>query len=232
MITASVASVSFAQAQTGTKKIGLAQVNTNVTVASIGENYIKAIGGKAAVDKITSYGFEADAEAQGMPLHLKMVRKNNGAMGMDVSVSGQPFQRIAWDGTDGYVSMQGQKTPIPADAKAELGKVKDLFPELNFGSNTSLVMDGKETINGEESYKLKGNNIIYYYSVKTGLKTGETKTQSMGGQEMTIPTTYADYKDVSGVKFPFTFSQSLMGQDIKYTITGYTINSAKDEDFK
>jgi hypothetical protein len=54
----------------------------------------------------------------------------------------------------------------------------------------------------------------------------------MGPQEMEVPTYYSDYKDVSGVKLPYTIKQTMMGQEIEMKVNSYSVNQAKDEDFK
>ena len=49
---------------------------------------------------------------------------------------------------------------------------------------------------------------------------------------MTIPTTFSNYKDVEGVKMPYTISVSQMGMDMTMTVKSYEINKATDADFK
>jgi len=216
----------------GVKTIGVEQVNTNITVKSIGEKYIEAIGGKAAVDKVMSVEFEASGEMQGTPIGVNILNTRDGKSASAVIVNGEVFQRVVWDGNDGYMEMQGNKTPFPDEAKEEMKKVSKIFPEEEFGNNPDLKLDGTEMINGENSYKITGKDVTYYYSIKTGLKTGETISSNVGGQVMTIPMQYSDYKEIDGVKYPFAFSQEMMGMKTDYKISKYTINEAKDEDFK
>jgi hypothetical protein len=49
---------------------------------------------------------------------------------------------------------------------------------------------------------------------------------------MTVPTTYSDYKDVAGVKMPYTITVSQMGMDMTMNVKSYEVNQAKDSDFK
>ncbi|WP_435524832.1 hypothetical protein [Chryseobacterium indoltheticum] len=93
-------------------------------------------------------------------------------------------------------------------------------------------MAGIEKINGEDSYAIKAGDKAYYYSVKTGLKTGETETVKAQGQTFTVPTTFADYKDVSGVKMPYSITVNQMGMDMVMKVKSYEVNQAKDSDFK
>ncbi|WP_435525999.1 hypothetical protein, partial [Chryseobacterium indoltheticum] len=45
-------------------------------------------------------------------------------------------------------------------------------------------------------------------------------------------TTFADYKDVSGVKMPYSITVNQMGMDMVMKVKSYEVNQAKDSDFK
>lgn len=208
------------------------KVDASVSVASIADKYINAIGGKTAIAKLTSISSEGSATMQGMELIIKSQKALGGKLLQEISAMGNTAQKMVFDGKDGYMMMMGNKTPLPEDIKTALLKSTSLFEELDFAKKPELKVSGIEKIGGEDSYVIKDGKNIYYYSVNSGLKTGETKTQKMNGQEMTIPTVYSNYKDVNGVKLPHTLSQSMMGQDLVTNIKSYTFNTAKDTDFK
>lgn len=204
----------------------------DVTAAQVADKYITAIGGKAALDKVTSIATTATASVQGMNLDMTMVKAKGGKMLMDMKVMGNSMQKVVFDGANGKMTAQGQTMDLPAEMKAEFANDKELFPEVTFAKKADLKVSGIEKINGEDSYAIKDGSTVYFYSVASGLKTGETKTQKMNGQEVTIPTTYGDYKAVDGVKFPYKISQSMMGQSLDFVVSKYELNKAKDADFK
>lgn len=204
----------------------------DVTAAQVADKYITAIGGKAALDKVTSIATTAAASVQGMNLDMTMVKAKGGKMLMDMKVMGNSMQKVVFDGVNGKMTAQGQTMDLPAEMKAEFANDKELFPEVAFAKKADLKVSGIEKINGEDSYAIKDGSTVYYYSVASGLKTGETKTQKINGQEVTIPTTYGDYKAVDGVKFPYKISQSMMGQNLDFVVSKYELNKAKDADFK
>ncbi|AZA53591.1 M16 family metallopeptidase [Chryseobacterium sp. G0201] len=204
------------------------KVDASVTIGSVADKYINAIGGAAAVQKITSISSDATTKVQGMDMSMKMIQGKNGKMAMNVSMMGNTVQKIVFDGKDGYMEAQGKKVPLNDKQKADMSKDVELFPELAFAKSAEYKLAGIEKYNNEDSYVVKGAKETYYYSVKTGLKTGEVKA----GEGGSIPTSYADYKDVSGVKLPFTITQNMGGMDINLTVQSYQINQAKDSDFK
>ena len=203
------------------------KVDASVTIGSIADKYINAIGGLAAVQKVTSITTDATTKVQGMDMSMKLIQAKGGKMAMDMKMMGNTVQKIIFDGKDGYMEAQGQKMPLNEKQKAEMAD-PELFPELTFAKSAEYKLAGIEKYNNEDSYVVKGAKDTYYYSVKTGLKTGEVKV----GEGGSIPTSYADYKEVSGVKLPFTIIQNMGGMDINLAVKSYLINQAKDSDFK
>jgi len=208
------------------------KVDANVTVASVVDKYIAAIGGKANLAKITSYTTNATMSMQGQNLDFKIVKAQGGKELQTISMGAMTVQKQVFDGKTGYSEQGGQKVPMSKEEIAENLKNTELFEELGFAKSADYKLAGIEKINGEDSYAIKSGDKTYYYSVKTGLKTGETETVKAQGQTMTIPTTFADYKDVSGVKMPYTITVNQMGMDMVMKVKSYEINQAKDSDFK
>lgn len=208
------------------------KVDANVTVASIADNYLAAIGGKDKVSKITSITSVASTKMQGMELGIKNTQALGGKTNMEVSMMGNVVQKMTYDGTKGSMTTQGNKMDMPAEMQAAYAKEQNLFPELAFAASKDLTLGGIEKIEGAEAYVIKSGDTTYYYDVKTGLKVGEIKKQKMQGQEIEVPTYYSNYKDVDGVKLPFTMKVNQMGQDMQLDVTSYELNKATAEDFK
>ena len=203
-------------------------VDASITPAAVADKYIAAIGGLANVQKVNFITTNATAKVQGMDLALKLIQGKGAKTFMDVQMMGNTVQKIVFDGKSGYMEAQGQKMPLPAETAAEMAMDTELFPELTFAKSSDFTVAGIEKNNGEDAYVVKGKNATYYYSTKTGFKTGEVKTQS--GQ--TIPITWGDYKEVAGVKMPYAFTQNIGGMDVEFKVNSYQINQATAADFK
>lgn len=208
------------------------KVDANVTVASVVDKYITAIGGKANLAKITSYTTNAAMSMQGQNIDFKIVKAQGGKELTLVTAGGMTVQKQVFDGKTGYSEQMGQKVEMTKEEITDNLKNTELFEELGFAKSADYKLAGIEKINGEDSYAIKTADKAYYYSVKTGLKTGETETVKAQGQEMTVPTTFGDYKEVSGVKMPYTITASQMGMEMVMKVKSYDINQAKDSDFK
>ena len=92
-----------------------------------------------------------------------------------------------------------------------------------------LKLEGIEEVNGTETYRVlitypNGKLTTRFFDINTGLLLKETGDQG--------DTEYADYRDVDGVKFPFTISQQMGPQTIKLNVLTMKINTkVKDEVF-
>ncbi|MGE6394924.1 M16 family metallopeptidase [Chryseobacterium scophthalmum] len=208
------------------------KVDASVTVASVVDKYINAIGGKANLSKVSSYTTNASMSMQGQNLDFKIVKAQGGKELQTVSAGGMTVQKQVFDGKTGYSEQMGQKVQMTKEEITDNLKNTELFEELGFAKSADYKLTGIEKINGEDSYAIKAGDKAYYYSVKTGLKTGESETVSAQGQTFTVPTTFADYKDVAGVKMPYTITVNQMGMDMVMKVKSYELNQAKDSDFK
>lgn len=209
------------------------KIAADVTVASIAAKYIDAIGGKTAVEKVNSITMQATMMMQGMEMKVKNIVANGAKSFTDVSMMGQSMNKIVFDGKEGYIDARGQKMPIPEEMKVEILKEQKVIPELDFANKTSVKLVGIENIKGEDAYGIQDGKNLLYYSVATGLKVAKVVLeQSPQGEEIAMPTYYSDYKDIEGIKLPFSIINEAMGQEILSTVNSYELNKATDEDFK
>lgn len=208
------------------------KVDPSVTVASVVDKYINAIGGKANLSKVNSYTMTGSMSMQGQNIDIKTTKAQGGKEIQIVSMGEMTLQKQVFDGKTGYSEQGGQKVQMTKEQIADNLKTTELFEELGFAKSGDYKLTGIEKINGEDSYAIKSGDKAYYYSVKTGLKTGETETVSTQGQTFTVPTTFADYKDVAGVKMPYTITVNQMGAEMVMKVKSYEVNQAKDSDFK
>ena len=208
------------------------KADASVTVASVVDKYITAIGGKANLAKVSSYTMTASMSMQGQTIDFKTTKAQGGKELQVVSMGAMTLQKQMFDGKTGYSEQQGQKVAMTKEEIADNLKNTELFEELGFAKSADYKLAGIEKIGGEDSYAIKTTDKTYYYSVKTGLKTGETETVKAQGQEMTVPTVYSNYKDVAGVKMPYTITVNQMGMDMTMNVKSYEVNQAKDTDFK
>ncbi|WP_417884853.1 M16 family metallopeptidase [Zunongwangia sp.] len=208
------------------------ELDPSINVEKIYSDYIDAIGGKDATEKVTSILLKATANIQGQELSLEQRKTKAGKFSQSISLMGNVMQKQVYNGETGYMMAQGQKMPMNDDQIKAIKIEAKPFPELSIDETAKVT--GIENVEGGDAYAVKVNeNTTNYYNIESGLKVKSLTTVSQMGQTMSIPTVYSDYKEISGVKLPYTISQSVGPQSFDLKVQEIKINEGvSDADFE
>jgi hypothetical protein len=183
------------------------------SIDQILDKYIETLGGKAAIEKITSRQISGSFEipAMGASGTLKGYAKAPNKSLMVIDVPGFGVIQQGFDGTVawGQDPMGGLREITGAELVTTKRDVdfhrdthlKDLFPKL--------TVKGKEKVGESEAYLVEatppeGKAEKLYFDLKTGLLIRhDAERESPQGAAM-IESYFDDYKEVDGVKLPFT----------------------------
>ena len=201
---------------------------------SVLEKYMGAIGGKEKMEGVKTYSMTAEASLQGMTLELLMKKTDKNQFFQDLVVMGSSMQKQVLDGSSGYKVIQGQRSELTPEEIEKIQKETAPFPELEYLTAGNVNLEGIEPINGRNAYKLKvGENKSVFYDVETGLKVQEVTQEEMQGQLFNITMDYGDYREVSGIRFPFSFVQRAGPQTFEFVVKDLKLNEGVDaSDFK
>jgi photosynthetic reaction center cytochrome c subunit len=196
------------------------------SVADVFNKYEQALGGQAAVSKITSLSFKGTADMLvppppgppgGPPPPPPMmgtvpaehyVKAPKGVI--SVTFPGRPSVTMGFDGLIGW-----HNTPIREDTGDELRMLVELgekFPGLEFREDhTNVQVDAMEKIGDRDTYRVVGTRKDGYavldrinFDAQTGLLVRSYTTMQSVIGSFPEDTFYEDYRDVSGAKVPFT----------------------------
>ena len=207
------------------------EIPAGVSLKTVYDNYIKAVGGEKAVKTVKSVMMIGSTTIPQAPSPLTFTSKNDikGRSMVDLSMGAMSMSKQVVGDKTGYMSQQGQKMEIPASDFAEAKEGAQLFPELNASVGTLTAI---ESMDGSDAYAVTKGKTVSYYDVKSGLKVADVVTQEQGGQKMVITTSYKDYKDVKGVKFPFNMIMNV-GIDLDIKMSEVKVNEGvSDADFQ
>lgn len=200
------------------------EVPAGVTAKTVLDNYIKAVGGEAALKNVKSIATKSTATVQGAPVVFtsKVTSKNQRAV--EITVMGNSMFKEVVNEKGAYMVQQGQKMDVPAEEVAELKASAVPFEELTLATNPAVKVTGIEPINGADAYAVKNDKTTYYYDVKTGYKVAESNEQEgPDGQKATLFTYYGDYKDIKGIKVPYKINMNV-GIELDLTVSEVKIN--------
>ena len=198
------------------------------------DTYIKAIGGKAAMEKVKALRKTYATTVQGMTATMAEYNQAPNLYAMEMKMGEMLLQKIAFNGTRGKVSGMAGEKEITDSELDQLRESAYAFPELHYAEmeHTTKLL-GIVDVNGQKAYRvhvntLSGGQFDEYYDVKTGLKLRRKENQAQdGGATVTVTTDYSDYKPVAGVLFPYVLIQK-GGMDMTLKATSIEVNKAID----
>lgn len=211
-----------------------------VSASSIVNKYLTAIGGKEEVQKLQSIKSIFMLEMTGANLDGVMYQLAPNKYKMELSMQGRTLMKEVFNGTTGYRSQMGQNMDYSADDIKNKLDSRGVIPQLFYISNDyQAVYTGTGKVGKEGVYILKitkpsGSVGLEYYSIQTGLLLKEETTlTSPDGQDVSIVTTYTNYKKVGNYTMPFTITQDVEGQELVMNISEYIFNKdVSDSDFE
>ncbi|TDD96638.1 insulinase family protein [Flavobacterium cellulosilyticum] len=211
------------------KKVAPAGVTAKVVL----DNYIKAIGGEKAVAAVKTISMIGSTTIPQAPSPLTFINKVDakGKLIVEIAMGPMSLMKQVVNEKGAYIVQQGQRKNIEGDDLAEMKASAIPFEELQLLKKEGLLLSGIESINGNEAYAIQNGKTVLYYDVKSGLKVAEAKTMEQEGKSITQTTNYGDYKEVKGVKVPFTIIQNV-GFELDIKMSEVKINEGvADVDF-
>jgi len=198
-------------------------IPAGVTAESILKKYVDAIGGEKNLLKVKDLTIKMTTTMQGMSINVDTYKKTPNKLKNEVSSGAMVFQTQLFDGTQGSVtSMKGTEALKDTDlADMKIQAVMNLelyYPKYNIKTN----LKGIENINGKDAYMIEvtlpsGTQSTDYYDVESGLKVRSLEKEG--------ETDFSDYKDVNGLKFPYTISQEMGPQTMKLQVASIEMNT-------
>jgi outer membrane lipoprotein-sorting protein len=199
------------------------------TVDQILDKYVQALGGKAALEKITSTTSKGTFEIPtfGASGSAEMWEKapNKAALKLDIPGFGvvqEGFNgTVAWsqDPQSGLREKTGaelEATKIDADFYKPL-KLKQLYPKI--------TVKGKDKIGDKDAYVLEatpaqGSTETWYFDATSGLLARLDIERESPQGKISVQVFQEDYKDVDGIKVPHT---------VRQVSSAFTLNIKLDE---
>lgn len=189
------------------------------------EKYVKAVGGRAALGKLTSRVATGTVEFDAVPgaFSQEIYEKapNKQFYSMDAGQFG--LIRIGFNGTVGWEDnpqtglqeLSGMRLAVTkrnADFYRAV-KLKETYPKMS--------VTGKEAVNGHDAYVLEatppdGPAEWMYFDTESGLLVRHKGQNEAPTGPIMVETTLSDYREVDGIKLPFTTYVSR--PDISFTI--------------
>ena len=217
------------------------------------KSYFENTGGMDNWGNLKGIKILAKVNQGGIEIPLEIVQLKDGRQYTKITIQGQELKQGVFDGTSlwntNFQTMKAEKADEESTSNAKLDA--NDFPDSFFDYKSKgykVELAGKENFDGAETFKLKltkeprtidGNKVddvsYYFFEVESFVPIGqesEIKEGPAKGQISQIK--MSDYKEVSGLYFPYSMVQGLKGgQSQPIVIESIEVNPAvTDADFK
>lgn len=188
-----------------------------ITAEEVVSKHLEAIGGAEKWKKVNTMVMEGTLNAMGADIAMKFISEQNKGSKQEISFGGMTGYRFTTP-TMGYsyLPFQGQSAPEPITGEEVNESIDDLDIQGNLvdykTKGHSIELLGTEDIEGTECYKLKVNrknsgDKTLFIDKESFLLLRESQKRTANGQEMELVVDLGDYREVDGLKVPFTMSQ-------------------------
>ncbi|MBL8192002.1 MAG: hypothetical protein JNK38_28585 [Acidobacteria bacterium] len=205
------------------------------TVDEILDKYVKACGGKEAIQKLTSRTAKGTFEIESMGISggFQSFAKAPNKTATVIEIPGFGTVQQIFDGTKAWDS--NPQTGLRELAGEELAAQKrdaDFYQTINMKSHYSkMTVKSKEKVGTAEAYLVEavpneGSAEKLYFDTTTGLLIRTDSERDSPQGKMAIEAYMSDYKMVDGVNIPHTlkqvtpmFSMTIKMEEIKHNAT-------------
>lgn len=202
---------------------------SGITPERIINNYITAIGGKENLLKVSDKSVMMQTRVQNFDISAVIYQKAPNKMIQKFSFGGME-QAILFDGERAYQKSVMGDEELTGDNFEMMRFEAGLHNILNlekFGISSSFK--GIEKVRGKDTYKLEllfktGAVIRYFYDIESGLRIKEERSVDSPQGKVTQITELDDYREVDGVKYPYSIKQSAAGMNLEFKVTLIQIN--------
>jgi len=187
------------------------------SVDQIIEKYVQALGGKAALEKLTSRVAKGTFVMDQFPGEASEEIYEK-APNKQLAITDAPSFGVVkrgFNGTAGWQDMQ--QTGLQDITGQQLGAMKrysDFYREIKLKEiYPKMTVKGKEAVNGKDAYVVEATpddgpaEIMYFDADSALLVRLQTEGEGPNGK-VNVDSTFDDYREVDGVKVPYLIHQS------------------------
>lgn len=215
-----------------------AALPAGLTANKVMDNYLDAIGGEEKIRSLKDIKMVMKTEMQGRELKISVMSKAPNMSKTEVSMDGMAIMTSVFDGANASILQMGQPAPVDDNQKIDMAFEAAIVSEIAIKDmGLSAELKGIESLEGTNVYvveitKPSGGKTSYYYDTVSGLKLRTSAILKSPQGEMVQDTDLSDYKEVGGVKFPYSISMPMGPMKMIATAESIEVNTGiEDSEF-
>jgi hypothetical protein len=212
------------------------EIPEGMTAEKVINNYIRAIGGSEKLNAIRDQVIKTESNMQGMTIEMVSYHKAPGKVKLLASMGDNVIQRQVFDGERGSTAMMGQNIELDEEQLNELKMRAITHIELHYDKlGYDLKLIDVDDVDGRPAYKVQvtapgGKVATELFDVETGLKVGSYTMQESPQGPVPIIIAYGDYREIEGIKYPFSLKQYAGPQVLELNVVSVELNQGLSDD--
>lgn len=210
------------------------------TVDEILDKYVQALGGKAAIEKLTSRVSKGTLEVAAFNVGgaYELYEKAPGKSYSNGRIEGYGEVKQGFDGKTGWMQnpMIGLRELSGAGFE-QSRRNADFYRALKLkGLYAKMEVKGREKVGEREAFVIEatpaaggGGPEKLYFDTRNGLLVRMDTERDLGDQKISYQMSYDDYREVDGVKVAFLFKQVRSDLTVVFKLTEVKHNVAVED---
>ncbi len=176
---------------------------------SILDHYLAAMGGKAALDAVSSRTMKGSLDLGGGRVMALEIQQKAPDRYLQSLSTPRGLMLQGFDGRAGWTSRGGKVAPAEPKQLAEIRQEADLhFPAHIKERFDKLTVLARESVDGHDAFTVAakgadGSHELLSFDAATGLLTRRLAFETTVLGRTSVETTYQDYRSVDGLMVPF-----------------------------
>lgn len=200
------------------------KVDPSVTVETVIQKAIDAIGGAKAIGEIKDVSVSGDVSIMGTPLKYTQKVIVSSAYTNELTMQGMVMMKETMNNGQFSKVQRGAEQKLDDKDKEEMKENAVISQEMYMRDNGyKFNLKGIEAVDGKDAYAVEvktpaGRSFTNYYDVKSGLKLKSLSQVETPMGSMNVQTYYRKYDEWKDVKFPVKIFVDLgqFNQDIEF----------------
>jgi len=202
------------------------------------DKYVQAIGGKAAIEKVNSREMKGTFElaAMGVSAPFESYSKAPNKSAITIDITGFGMVQRGYNGTVGWDA--NPQTGLRELSGGELAQMKlgsDFYRDLRLKQLfPKMTVKGVEKVKGSDAYVVEATSADgitekMYFDAQSGLLVRTDTEADTPEGKMSITVLASDYREVDGIKIPFTIEQKTPTIEFTIKLSSVKHNVAVDD---
>jgi hypothetical protein len=204
-------------------------------VDAVLERYVSAIGGAQAIGRIRNRRIKGTfTGGDGQPHPIEITQTASGKYRSSVTVEKGSFT-LVFDGKSGTSGGPSWQNPMQPDEVERIRSRARLFPAADLRDRfAALAVTRRENVDGRDAWVLmardvSGSRMTFWFDAENGLLLRTLQPQHTALGDIPEQADYSDYRDIDGVKVPFTIRHTAPDRGDTVTATELKQNVAVED---